>query len=164
MGLRPKEPPLPDLNDTTSIFMFGTAEDDHPQVIRDALEDSVIFLHFRTIVCPACDNIEPTIYKLEDENFNVSFVHIIYDDTDAYDHPDIKLSGSQQQELLHIYDVQGVGGVPMMTIITINLNDDGDIAPAYFTLYGDKHSKDDFQNIINGATTLYDTFSDEYEP
>ena len=127
---------------TTLNFTFETAGGkQHPKFILENLTIGPIFLEYRLDVCSACDAIEPVvkeIFKLnytkeedirEEVDFNgtkVVFFHINLDHAPQY-----------KKESFDIYDIRDANGVPMITIVTLNLNRTSlTVKPYFFTGYG----------------------------
>jgi thiol-disulfide isomerase/thioredoxin len=121
-------------------FTFKTANGEaHPDFVLENLTIGPVFLHYRQDVCPACDAIEPIIQEIfnasyeKEEAFekvvefngtNVVFIHINLDHT-----------STKKRNSFEIYDKKHVGGVPMITIVTLNL-DRVTVRPYYATGYG----------------------------
>jgi ferredoxin-type protein NapH len=85
-----------------------------PSFVTEALAARPVFLHYRTDVCPGCDEMEPHITILEEQyGSQVKFVHINLDHANA-----------EQDASYDIYDFAGTPenrfGVPMFsTVITV---------------------------------------------
>ena len=55
------------LNPTFESLGFIEGDFDHPSFVIDSVGDTPVFLHYRTDVCPACDEMEPTVDSLEEQ-------------------------------------------------------------------------------------------------
>ena len=127
---------------TTFNFTFKTANNQsHPKFVLENLTIGPVFLEYRLDACSACDAIEPVvkeIFKLnytkeedirEEVDFNgtkVVFFHINLDHAPQY-----------KKESFDIYDIRDANGVPMITIVTLNLNRTSlTVKPYFFTGYG----------------------------
>lgn len=155
---------------TTLNFTFKTADEkQHPKFILENLTTGPIFLEYRLDVCSACDALEPVvkeIFKLnytkekedirEEVDFNgtkVVFFHINLDHTPQY-----------KKESFDTYDIRDVNGVPMITIITLNLDRTSlTVKPYFFTGYGflgkskAEETKPIILKLIREAITLYNS-------
>ncbi|MGM0510565.1 MAG: thioredoxin family protein [Thermoplasmatota archaeon] len=134
-------------------FRYKT-KGEHPDFVTDALERGVVFLHYRTDACPACDEMEPVIDEIEEETPQVEFFHINLDHAKG-----------EKKSSVFTYDIEAQGnditGVPMFVIMTKN-RDDGVMKPYYKVLYG-IHSKEDIMSDITKALELYPS-SEEFTP
>ena len=98
------------LNPTFESLGFVERDFEHPGFVQEGLMDGPVFLHYRTDVCPACDEMEPTVDSLEEEyGDSVTFVHMNLDhataeEIDSYDKYDIQSD-------------EGRTGVPMFVIL-----------------------------------------------
>lgn len=140
-------------------FRFGTVLDrPHPDYILEKLKTQVVFLHFRIDVCPACDEIEPTVFDIEKKYENVVFLHVNLEHD--YKGHDLKLDRKTSRTLYNTYDTtledkRKSGGVPMMVIITLN-EDEGIVQPYFNTIYGSAYSRGDITGIIDAAQLMHD--------
>lgn len=129
------------IGETTQGF---TSSDNirHPTFVINQLRESVVFLHYRTDVCPACDEMEPVIEELEDVYKDVKFIHI------NLDH-----ATNEEISSYYIYDVRGTPekptGVPMFVILTKK-----DDKIYYITIYG-IISKEKLSTYMNDALNMY---------
>ncbi len=134
-------------------FRFRT-KGEHPDFVTEALDKNVVFLHYRTDTCPACDEMEPVIDEIEEETPNVEFFHINLDHAKG-----------EKRSSFFTYDIEAEGnditGVPMFVIMTKN-KDDGVMKPYYKVLYG-IHSKEDIVSDVSQALDLYPS-SEEFTP
>jgi thiol-disulfide isomerase/thioredoxin len=133
-------------------FIFDV-NDESPNFVLDALKNNVVFIHYRTDVCSACDDMEPIVYELEGEYTDVTFIHINLDHT-----TEIK------EESYDVYDVKSKSpdkrtGVPMFVVITFN-EDNGIINPFYKTFYG-IHAKDHLSEAVDFAQQLFDEYKSQ---
>ena len=150
---------------TVLKFRFETANGEaFPDLILENLTESVIFLHFRIDVCPACDEMDPIVrdifglesidepYIVASKNFSgveVKLIHINLDHAD-----------SELKKLYKFFDVAGENGVPMFTVVTLGY-DRGIVKPCYATGYGflGKSSPSAagkvIMKMINDAVELY---------
>jgi ferredoxin-type protein NapH len=108
---------------------FAPFEGAQPSFVTSALPYRPIFIHYRTDVCSACDEMEPTIHSLESEfGDRVKFIHINLDHADA-----------EQFASYDLYDVKGSPdsrtGVPMFVCMTRVANESGEAA-LYSVFYG----------------------------
>lgn len=122
------------------------ANEDHPDFVLEELDGGVVFLHYRTDVCSACDAMEPVVDDLEEEYSRVRFNHI------NLDHAERKRKHSYQ-----IYDIEGsegdITGVPMFVIMTLK-EEGGEQKPYFKVLYG-IHEKSKLKDDIEKALSLY---------
>ncbi len=87
-----------------------------PQFVADVLASRPVFLHYRTDVCPGCDEMEPHIAILEEQyGSSVEFIHINLDHATP-----------EQDASYDIYDFAGTPtarfGVPMFATVISVLN------------------------------------------
>ncbi len=137
LGLNPK---------IEADFVFDV-KGEHPNFVVETLKNEVVFIHYRTDVCSACDDMEPIIYELEKEYSNVTFIHINLDHATAI-----------EEESYDVYDVKAKTkgehtGVPMLVVLT--LKGKNGIKPFYKTLYG-IYTKEYLSVVIDSATQLFD--------
>ncbi|KAA0008085.1 MAG: hypothetical protein FE037_03900 [Thermoplasmata archaeon] len=150
---------------TVLKFRFETVNGGaFPDLILENLTESVIFLHFRIDVCPACNEMDPIVrdmfglesidepYIVASKNFSgveVKLIHINLDHAD-----------SELKKLYKLFDVAGENGVPMFTVVTLGY-DRGIVKPCYATGYGflGKSSPSAagkvIMKMINDAVELY---------
>jgi thiol-disulfide isomerase/thioredoxin len=101
-----------------------------PRFMALPLNYSPVFLHYRTDVCSACDEMEPTIKTLEDEfGDRIEFIHINLDHAEmvefaSYDLFDVK--GSPKSRT----------GVPMFVSCARTIGEDGAAQLSFSTSYG----------------------------
>jgi len=160
----------------TKDFQFKTVMNKStPDYITDLLKTGVVFLHFRIIVCTACDEIEAMIFNTQEPGKDIQkdypdvhFVHSNLEIPEDLRGLNITLSKNEQRSLYDTYDVgldkKGKSGnVPLMVIITLNKNDGtGDIAPYFISLYGSGYSKADIESRIDTAEVLHHTYFERY--
>jgi len=142
-------------------FTFDTYQDrEHSEVVLEVLKESVIFLHFRTRDCPGCDDIEPTIYKVEDMYDDVAFahVHLLYEG----DAGDLQISEKEEMQIFRTYDIDGKNQVPMMTIITLNEDENGDVRPFFLTEYNSLLTLSYFKDILDSAIESHNQYVGEF--
>ncbi|MBI5000020.1 MAG: 4Fe-4S binding protein [Euryarchaeota archaeon] len=118
-----------------------------PDFITASLSCGPLLLHYRTDVCSACDEMEPTIKELEANNgTGIKFVHI------NLDH-----ATDEQDRSYDIYDVKGSPdtrtGVPMLVLLTIS-KEDGVAKPYFATFYGIQ-PRDKLAGAIELSKSLY---------
>ena len=146
----------------------------HPDFILEDLKDGIVFLEFRTDVCAYCDDMAPLIKKIFNLHFekediveevidfngtNVNFYHINNDQ-----------ASEPLKSLQPYYDVDGYGGVPMFTIITLNYYK-GIVRPYYLTFYGilnpdytDEQRIQEITKNIHAAIEVYNIARPGYKP
>jgi len=108
---------------------FAAFEGTVPSFVSTPLDYRPVFLHYRTDVCSACDEMEPTIASLEDEyGGRVEFIHINLDHCD-----------DAQFDSYDLFDVKGTSGartgVPMF-VSSARLEGDAGAFMQYSTFYG----------------------------
>ena len=148
---------------TIEDFIFEPVEGyEHPAEVRSALKQNVLFLHFRTRDCPGCDEIEPTIEDIEKEYPEVVFahVHILYEG----DYGGLVFPENEEMNALRTYDIMGKNAVPMMVIVTLNEDEDGNVRPYFNSLYGAGYDHQDFRDMVDAAIELHEQYSGSYEP
>jgi len=154
---------------TTLNFIFKTANNQpHPKFVLENLTIGPIFIDYRKDACSACDALEliiKSIFKLnytkeedlrEIVDFNgtkIVFFHINIDHTPQY-----------KRKSFDVYDIKNVRGVPMITIITLNLNRSSlMVKPFFFTGYSflEKPKAEDAKpiiiNLIKDAIAMYNS-------
>jgi thiol-disulfide isomerase/thioredoxin len=148
----------------TSDFRFETVGDEeHDDVVLDLLKEQVVFLHFRIDVCPACDEIEPTIFDIEDEYTSVKFIHANLEHD--YNEGDLELGTGTLRKIYDTYDIKfevkgKAGGVPMMTIIT--LHEEGVVKPYFTTFYGSAYTREDITDMLDEALEYHKEYVDQF--
>ena len=134
-------------------FRFKT-RGSHPDFVESALEENVVFLHYRTDTCSACDEMEPVVDEIEEENPQLEYFHINLDHAKG-----------EKRSSFFTYDIKAEGnditGVPMFVIMT-KKSDEGVMKPYFKVLYG-IHSKEDIEEDISRALGLYPG-SEEFTP
>ncbi len=126
-----------------SDFTFES-HGEHPDFVLDSLEDSVVFIKYRTDACSACDEMEPVVEELQNEFTSVEFVHI------NLDH-----ASKMRRESYKVYDLKGgedkMTGVPMFVVMTLE-EKDGELKPYFKVSYGIQEKgdlADDLQHAID---------------
>ncbi len=155
-------------------FTFDTATGEpHPQFVLENLSKGPVFLHYRTDVCPACDDMEPILHDV----FNVSYdiregFHktILFGDTSVtFIHINLDHTREKKRESFQIYDKDNINGVPMFTIVTLGYHP-AFVKPYYATGYGflGQENPEDaglvIQDMIDDASTTYHQNRDGYTP
>ena len=141
-------------------FVFTTTDDrPHPEYILEELNQSVVFLHFRTKNCDGCDKIEPTILDIEKEYPQVTFahIHLLYEG----DSGDIPIPTKEERDLYELYDTVLAdtgksGGVPMMVIITLNEDENGYVKPYYLTEFNADLTHNYFREMLDAALEMHE--------
>lgn len=135
--------------DPVSPENWYIADAEHPEFVLQNLSNGPVFLHYRTDVCAACDEMEPFIEELEDENgTEVHFIHINLDHASA-----------AEAASYDVYDVLGTpddrSGVPMFTVVSFN--ETGIIFKSSYgsSSDGGRMKKDDLSGINAEAIELY---------
>ncbi len=154
LGCLALDPVSPDewfFSDSDTINEDGTGN--HQDFVMEDLGNSPVFLHYRTIVCAACDEMEPHIEELEDEyGEQIKFIHINLD-----------LAPEDEVDSYYDYDVLGevddTSGVPLFAIVTLNETADG-VVPVFKSVYGSSSDagaskKDDLKIVIEEAIARY---------
>jgi thiol-disulfide isomerase/thioredoxin len=148
-------------------FRFDTVEDkDHNDVVLDMLKAQVVFLHFRIDVCPACDEIEPTIFDIEDEYQNsTKFIHANLEHD--YDEHGLRLDKDTLRKIYNAYDTKfeekgSAGGVPMMTIVTVYEDEDGVVKPYFTSFYGSAYTRDDITGMLDSALSYHEDYIEQF--
>ncbi|MCK4756829.1 MAG: 4Fe-4S binding protein [Thermoplasmata archaeon] len=134
-------------------FFYDEDTNTHQQFVLDDLESGPVFLHYRTIVCAACDEMEPYIEELEEDYGNrIKFIHINLD-----------LAPEDEVASYYDYDILGTpddtSGVPLFAIVTLNETADGNV-PIFKSVYGSssdggRSKKGDLEKVIVNATAMY---------
>ncbi len=118
----------------------------HPEFVIGTLDMGVVFLHYITNVCSACDEMDPVIQEIESEFPHVSFIHMNLD-----------LDTGEKRDSYFVYDMEGSGseitGVPMFVIMTKN-RENGELKPYFKVMYG-VHPKEDIVSELRYAINLY---------
>ncbi len=155
-------------------FTFDTATGEvHPQFVLENLSKGPVFLHYRTDVCAACDDMEPVLRDI----FNVSYditeefdKTILFGDTSVtFIHINLDHASEEKRNSFHIYDKDNINGVPMFTIVTLGY-DSAFVKPYYATGYGflGQENPEDaglvIQDMIDDASTTYHQNRDGYRP
>jgi ferredoxin-type protein NapH len=136
-------------------FEFDEDTDTHQDFVEAELERSPVLLHYRTVVCAACDEMEPHIEALEDEYGNsIKFIHINLDlwpkDSPEYlSYDDYDLLGTPAKH----------AGVPLFAVVTYNKTEEGNRL-VFWSLYGSSadgglSKKSEIEAVINNATAMY---------
>ena len=160
----------------TKDFQFNTVMDKPtPDYIKELLRTGVVFLHFRIIVCPACDEVEEKMFNpeasgkdIQKDYPDVHFIHSNLEIPEDLKGLNITLTQQEQRTLYTTYDVSlekkgKSGGVPLMVIITLNKNDaTGNIEPYFISLYGSDYSKADIEDRLDPAEVLHHTYIERY--
>ena len=125
----------------------------HQDFVIETLDSSPVFLHYRTIVCAACDEMDPYIHELEvDYGEQIKFIHINLD-----------LDSDEEVASYYDYDVLGTpddtSGVPLFAIVTLDQTDAGDV-PLFKSVYGSSSDggvskKADLVVVIDEAISRY---------
>jgi ferredoxin len=100
-----------------------------PDFILEPLASKPVFLHYRTDVCPGCDEMEPHIAILEAQyGEQVEFIHINLDHATA-----------EEDATYDVYDFAGTPnarfGVPMFSTVIVEM-DESEPVISYMTQYG----------------------------
>jgi thiol-disulfide isomerase/thioredoxin len=146
----------------------------HPDYILEDLKDGIIFLEFRTDVCAYCDDMAPLIKKIFNTKFEMEDIVIEVHDFNGTNVKFYHINNDHAEEplksLMPYYDVDGYGGVPMFTIITLNYHK-GIVKPYYLTFYGilnpdytDEERIEEITNNIHDAIEVYNIARPGYKP
>ncbi len=154
LGCLALDPVSPDewfFSDSDTVNDDGTGN--HQDFVTETLDHSPVFLHYRTIVCAACDEMDPHIDELEEEyGEQIKFIHINLD-----------LAPEDEVNSYYDYDVLGeiddTSGVPLFAIVTLNQTADG-VLPVFKSVYGSSSDagvskKADLEIVIEDAVAMY---------
>jgi len=126
-------------------FTFNTVGGkNHPVFVTEKLKERPVFIHYYLPdkECPGCKEMRPIIEGLEDEYGNdVAFIHI-----------NMKTASDEKKDSFELYDIGGIGGVPMFVIITLG-DDNGIVKPYFATGYGKigKDTSEEAKNALSDA-------------
>lgn len=133
--------------DPYMVSEWRTSTEAQPSFVAEALDSRPVFLHYRTDVCPGCDEMEPHIAILEEQyGDRVQFIHINLDHADE-----------EQDASYDIYDFAGTPdarfGVPMFSTVIVEMNGS---APEirYNTQYGSSSDQGETKRQELEATIL----------
>jgi hypothetical protein len=155
-------------------FTFDTATGDpHPQFVLENLSKGPVFLHYRTDVCAACDDMEPVLSDVFNVSYDIKeefFKTIIFGDTIVtFIHINLDHTSQKKRDSFHIYDKDNINGVPMFTIVTLGYHPSY-VKPYYATGYGflGQDNPDDaglvLEDMIDDASATYHQNRDGYTP
>ncbi len=124
-----------------------TTGNNQPDFILEPLASKPVFLHYRTDVCPGCDEMEPHIGILEAQyGDRVKFIHINLDHANA-----------EEDASYDIYDFAGTPtarfGVPMFTTVIVEINGT-EPEIAYMTQYGSSSDQGTTKRLELEATII----------
>jgi hypothetical protein len=155
-------------------FTFDTATgEEHPQFVLENLSKGPVFLHYRTDVCAACDDMEPVLRDVFNVSYDITeefYKTIIFGDTNVtFIHINLDHTSENKRNSFHIYDKDNINGVPMFTIVTLGY-DSAFVKPYYATGYGflGQDNPDDaglvIMDMIDDASTIYHQNREGYTP
>ncbi len=133
--------------DPYKLSEWRISDEAQPDFVSAALATRPVFLHYRTDVCPGCDEMEPHVAMLEEQyGASVEFVHI------NLDH-----ATSEEDASYDIYDFAGTPdkrfGVPMFTTLIVVMN--GTVPEVqYNTQYGSSSDQGESKRLELEATIL----------
>jgi len=155
-------------------YTFQTANGGtHPDFILENLSNNIVFLHYSGDACHGCEIMFPIIkeffnIEFEKEDFhsekitfeesNISYIYI-YKDT----------ATKKMRDSYKVYDIQGDGGIPMFTAITLNYNR-GFAEPYYVSIYGTLDPNDDenriqiLTDLLKESIKLHEDHIESYNP
>lgn len=155
-------------------FTFDTATGDpHPQFVLENLSKGPVFLHYRTDVCAACDDMEPVLRDVFNVNYGITeefYKTIIFGDTNVtFIHINLDHTSETKKNSFQIYDKDNINGVPMFTIVTLGYHP-AFVKPYYATGYGflGQDNPEDaglvIKDMIDDASTTYHQNREGYTP
>jgi hypothetical protein len=155
-------------------FTFDTATGEpHPTFVLENLSNGPVFLHYRTDVCAACDDMEPILHDIFNVSYDIKdefYKTILFDDSEVtFIHINLDHTTEKKRNSFHIYDKDNINGVPMFTIVTLGYHP-AFVKPYYATGYGFLGQDDPeeaglvIQDIIEDASTTYNQNRDGYIP
>lgn len=155
-------------------FTFDTATGDpHPQFVLENLSKGPVFLHYRTDVCAACDDMEPVLRDVFNVSYDITeefYKTIIFGDTNVtFIHINLDHTSETKKNSFQIYDKDNINGVPMFTIVTLGYHP-AFVKPYYATGYGflGQDNPEDaglvIKDMIDDASTTYHQNREGYTP